>query len=181
MRKVLISIIAAFGLMLGGGAYARSAYMFDFTSIEGTPLSLDGYRGKAVLVVNTASRCGFTPQYAGLQSLWEKYRDRGLVVLGVPSNDFGAQEPGSEGEIKSFCEINFDIDFPMTAKEVVSGDNAHPFYKWSSEALGGLSKPRWNFHKILLDTEGNAVDWFAPTTTPNADKLISAIEAVLPG
>lgn len=181
MRKVLISIIAAFGLTLSGAAHAGSAHMFDFTSIEGTPLSLAGYRGKAVLVVNTASRCGFTPQYAGLQSLWEKYRDRGLVVLGVPSNDFGAQEPGSEGEIKSFCEVNFDIDFPMTAKEVVSGDNAHPFYKWSSEALGGLSKPRWNFHKILLDTEGNAVDWFAPTTTPNADKLISAIEAVLPG
>jgi glutathione peroxidase len=181
MRKILVTIIAALGFALSAGAHAGSVPMFDFTSIEGTPLSLADYRGKAVLVVNTATRCGFTPQYAGLQSLWEKYRDRGLVVLGVPSNDFGAQELGSEGEIKSFCEVNFDIDFPMTAKEVVSGDNAHPFYKWSGEELGGLSKPRWNFHKILLDTEGKAVDWFAPTTAPDADNLISAIEAVLPG
>jgi glutathione peroxidase len=181
MRKFLITIIAALGLVLSTAAQAGSVPMFEFTSIEGTPLSLADYRGKAVLVVNTASRCGFTPQYAGLQTLWEKYRDRGLVVLGVPSNDFGAQEPGSESEIKSFCDVNFDIDFPMTSKEVVSGDGAHPFYKWSGEELGGLSKPRWNFHKILLDTEGKAVDWFAPTTGPDADNLISAIEAVLPG
>jgi glutathione peroxidase len=172
--------ILALGLFLAGVAQAGSVPVFNFTSIEGQPLSLSEYRGKAVLVVNTASRCGFTPQYAGLQSLWEKYRDRGLVVLGVPSNDFGGQEPGSEAEIKSFCEVNFDIDFPMTAKEVVSGDGAHPFYKWAGEELGALSVPRWNFHKILLDTEGKAVDWFAPTTAPDADKLTAAIEKVLP-
>jgi len=172
--------ILALGLFLAGVAQAGSVPVFNFTSIEGQPLSLSEYRGKAVLVVNTASRCGFTPQYAGLQSLWEKYRDRGLVVLGVPSNDFGGQEPGSEAEIKSFCEVNFDIDFPMTAKEVVSGNGAHPFYKWAGEELGALSVPRWNFHKILLDTEGKAVDWFAPTTAPDADKLTAAIEKVLP-
>ena len=125
--------------------------MFSFTSIDGQPLSLADYRGKAVLVVNTASRCGFTHQYAGLQTLWETYRDRGLVVLGVPSNDFGAQEPGSETEIKEFCIVNFNIDFPMTEKQVVSGANAHPFYQWSGEQLGVLSKPKWNFYKILLD------------------------------
>jgi glutathione peroxidase len=181
MRKLITTIIIALGFSLANVAQAGSVPMFDFTSIEGTPLSLADYRGKAVLVVNTASRCGFTPQYTGLQSLWEKYRDRGLVVLGVPSNDFGAQEPGSESEIKSFCEVNFDIDFPMTAKEVVSGEAAHPFYKWAGEELGALSKPRWNFHKILLDTEGKTVDWFAPTTGPDADNLIAAIEAVLPG
>lgn len=172
--------ILALGLFLAGVAQSGSVPVFNFTSIEGQPLSLSEYRGKAVLVVNTASRCGFTPQYAGLQSLWEKYRDRGLVVLGVPSNDFGGQEPGSEAEIKSFCEVNFDIDFPMTAKEVVSGNGAHPFYKWAGEELGALSVPRWNFHKILLDTEGKAVDWFAPTTAPDADKLTAAIEKVLP-
>ena len=155
--------------------------MFSFTSIEGQPLSLADYRGKAVLVVNTASRCGFTHQYAGLQTLWETYRDRGLVVLGVPSNDFGAQEPGSETEIKEFCIVNFNIDFPMTEKQVVSGANAHPFYQWSGEQLGVLSKPKWNFYKILLDSDGNAVDWFASTTGPDANKLIAAIESVLPG
>lgn len=181
MRLIRSVFILAFGLLVGVGAQAGSVPVFNFTSIEGQPLSLSDYRGKAVLVVNTASRCGFTPQYAGLQSLWKKYRDRGLVVLGVPSNDFGAQEPGSEAEIKSFCEVNFDIDFPMTAKEVVSGQDAHPFYKWAGENLGELSKPRWNFHKILLDTEGKAVDWFAPTTAPDADRLTTAIEAALPG
>ena len=155
--------------------------MFSFTSIDGQPLSLADYRGKAVLVVNTASRCGFTHQYAGLQTLWETYRDRGLVVLGVPSNDFGAQEPGSETEIKEFCIVNFNIDFPMTEKQVVSGANAHPFYQWSGEQLGVLSKPKWNFYKILLDSDGNAVDWFASTTGPDANKLIAAIESVLPG
>jgi glutathione peroxidase len=181
MRLIRNVIFLALGLFIAAGAQAGSVPVFSFTSIEGQPLSLSDYRGKAVLVVNTASRCGFTSQYAGLQGLWEKYRDKGLVVLGVPSNDFGAQEPGSEAEIKSFCEVNFDIDFPMTTKEVVSGDAAHPFYKWAGDELGTLSVPRWNFHKILLDTKGKAVDWFAPNTTPDADKLISAIEAVLPG
>ena len=180
MRLIRSVFILALGLLAAAGAQTGSVPVFNFTSIEGQPLSLSDYHGKAVLVVNTASRCGFTPQYAGLQSLWEKYRDRGLVVLGVPSNDFGAQEPGSEAEIKSFCEVNFDIDFPMTSKEVVSGEAAHPFYKWAGENLGELSKPRWNFHKILLDTEGKAVDWFAPTTSPDAAKLTAAIQAVLP-
>jgi glutathione peroxidase len=181
MRKLIISLIAALGLATASAATAGSAHMFSFTSIEGQPLSLADYLGKAVLVVNTASRCGFTQQYAGLQALWETYRDRGLVVLGVPSNDFGAQEPGSETEIKEFCMVNFNIDFPMTEKQVVSGANAHPFYQWSGEQLGVLSKPKWNFYKILLDPDGKAVDWFASTTGPDANKLIAAIESVLPG
>jgi len=183
MRKLIISLFAVLGLAAASAAAAAagSAHMFSFTSIEGQPLSLADYRGKAVLVVNTASRCGFTHQYAGLQTLWETYRDRGLVVLGVPSNDFGAQEPGSETEIKEFCTVNFNIDFPMTEKQVVSGANAHPFYQWSGEQLGVLSKPKWNFYKILLDPDGKAVDWFASTTGPDADKLIAAIESILPG
>jgi glutathione peroxidase len=183
MRKLIISLFAVLGLAAASAAAAAagSAHMFSFTSIEGQPLSLADYRGKAVLVVNTASRCGFTHQYAGLQTLWETYRNRGLVVLGVPSNDFGAQEPGSETEIKEFCTVNFNIDFPMTEKQVVSGANAHPFYQWSGEQLGVLSKPKWNFYKILLDPDGKAVDWFASTTGPDADKLIAAIESILPG
>lgn len=190
MRHLIITIGAAFGLFSApiaqaesaqaGSAPAGSAHRFTFISIEGEPLSLSDYRGKAVLVVNTASRCVFTPQYEALQTLWERYRERGLVVLGVPSNDFGAQEPGSEAAIKEFCTVNFSIDFPMTEKQVVSGDDAHPFYLWAAGELGMFSKPRWNFHKILLDPKGNAVDWFAPTTRPDADTLIAAIERALP-
>ncbi|WP_193181689.1 glutathione peroxidase [Nisaea sediminum] len=163
-----------------GNAAATSAHDFSFVSIEGDPLPMKSYEGKAVLVVNTASFCGFTKQYSGLQELWQKYRDRGLVVLGVPSNDFGSQEPGTEAEIKEFCEVNFAIDFPMTEKQVVSGDGAHPFYRWAAEELGPMSKPRWNFYKILIGPDGRAVDWFASTTAPSADKLTRAVEAALP-
>ena len=179
MRLIRNVIFLALGLFVAAGAQAGSVPVFSFTSIEGQPLSLSDYRGKAVLVVNTASRCGFAPQYAGLQGLWEKYRDKGLVVLGVPSNDFGAQEPGSEAEIKSFCEVNFDIDFPMTTKEVVSGDAAHPFYKWAATHFGTLSKPRWNFHKYLVAPDGQLAGWFSTITSPTSDKVVRAIEAQL--
>ena len=124
------------------GAQATSAHQFTFDSIEGGELPLSDFAGKAVLVVNTASRCGFTPQYSELQELWSRYRSRGLVVLGVPSNDFGGQEPGTKAEIKTFCEVNFDVDFPMTDKVRVKGDEAHPFYAWAGQELGGLAKPR---------------------------------------
>src|SRR4051794_37377728 len=107
-----------------------SAHAFSFTSINGKPLKLSDFAGKPVLVVNTASECGLTPQYRGLQALWDSYRDRGLIVLGVPSNDFGGQEPGSEKQIQSFCETNYGVTFPMTAKEHVAGNAAHPLYKW---------------------------------------------------
>ena len=117
-----------------------TAYDFEFTSIDGKSLKLSGFKGKAILVVNTASECGFTPQYRGLQALWKKYKDRGLVVLGVPSNDFGRQEPGSESEIKYFCTENYAVDFPMTAKNAVIGANAHPLYKWIV-AEAKLTKP----------------------------------------
>jgi glutathione peroxidase len=157
-----------------------NAHDFGFTSIEGKPLPLESFSGKAVLVVNTASRCGFTHQYADLQSVWERYRNRGLVVLGVPSNDFGGQEPGSEAEIKQFCEVNFDIDFPMTSKVHVKGDQAHPFYKWAKQELGALAQPHWNFHKYLITPDGRLVDWFSTTTSPTADTVRRTIEGYLP-
>tara|TARA_E500000318_G_scaffold65462_2_gene60477 strand:- start:5328 stop:5885 length:558 start_codon:yes stop_codon:yes gene_type:complete len=171
-----------FGLiaMPAGQAGATNAHDFSFISIEGDPLSMKDYTGKAVLVVNTASFCGFTKQYEGLQALWDRYRERGLVVLGVPSNDFGAQEPGTAAEIKEFCAVNFAVDFPMTEKQAVSGKEAHPFYRWAAKELGPLSKPRWNFYKILINAEGKAIDWFASTTTPSSAKLIKAVEAILP-
>lgn len=157
----------------------KSAYDFVFTSIDGDPLPLSVFEGKVVLVVNTASRCGFTHQYADLQSVWQRYRDRGLVVLGVPSNDFGGQEPGTEAEIKTFCAVNFDVDFPMTAKVEVTGGDAHPFYKWALEELGFLAKPRWNFHKFLIGRDGRLADWFSTPTAPTSQKVTRAIEAQL--
>jgi len=158
----------------------KSAHDFSFSTIDGDPMSMSQFAGKAVLVVNTASKCGFTGQYAGLEALWDAYKDKGLVVLGVPSNDFGGQEPGTEAEIKQFCEANFDVSFPMTAKTVVKGQGAHPFYVWAKKTKGGLAAPKWNFHKYLIGPDGTLVDWFATTTGPSASKVTKAIENVLP-
>lgn len=159
---------------------AGDAYAFSFTAIDGKPLPLEQFRGKAVLVVNTASYCGFTSQYQQLQALWETYRDRGLVVLGAPSNDFGAQEPGSATEIKDFCETNFRVDFPLTDKVKVTGDDAHPFYRWAADELGFTAKPRWNFHKYLIDANGRLADWFSSVTDPASARVAKAVEAALP-
>lgn len=158
---------------------AGSAHDFTFRSIDGEPLPLDRYRGNALLVVNTASFCGFTRQYDELQSLWARYRDRGLVVLGVPSNDFGNQEPGSDAEIKTFCEVNFAVDFPLTSKEHVAGTEAHPFYRWAKDTLGPASAPRWNFHKYLVAPDGQIVRSFPTTTSPVSATVIGALEPYL--
>src|SRR5689334_15814537 len=133
-----------------GQEHRMSAHDFSFTSIDGKPLKLADFAGHPVLVVNTASECGLTPQYKGLEALWQKYRDRGFVVLGVPSNDFGRQEPGSAEEIKNFCTTRYSVDFPMTEKCHVIGGAAHPFYRWVADTLGEGGTPRWNFHKYLV-------------------------------
>ena len=156
-----------------------SAYDFEFKGIDGDPLPLSSFRDKAVLVVNTASQCGLTPQYDGLEALWSQYRDQGLVVLGVPSNDFGAQEPGTESEIKSFCETRFSVDFPMTAKAIVKGDAAHPFYKWAKSELGEAAEPKWNFHKILIGKDGRLVAGFGSRTEPGDPAVVAAIDGAL--
>ena len=158
---------------------AKSAHTFSFRAIDGAEMPLSTFAGKTVLVVNTASQCGFTKQYGELQALWTRYRARGLVVLGVPSNDFGGQEPGSEAEIKDFCRVNFDVDFPLTAQTVVKGADAHPFYKWAADTLGGMAKPRWNFHKYLIAPDGRLVDWFSTPTAPTSSKVVRAVEANL--
>ncbi|MEK9672260.1 MAG: glutathione peroxidase [Rhodospirillaceae bacterium] len=157
-----------------------TAHDFTFTAIDGAPLPLKSLAGKAVMIVNTASQCGYTPQYTDLQALWAKYKDRGFVLLGVPSNDFGGQEPGTEKQIKEFCEVNFNVDFPLTQKAKVKGDDAHPFYKWAAGELGFAAKPRWNFHKYLIAPDGKLTDWFSTPTSPTAPKVIKAVEAVLP-
>lgn len=174
---IAASILAAFSFLTTGPAMAATAHDFDFVSIEGTPMPLSAFKGKAVLVVNTASMCGFTPQYKGLQTLWQQYKDKGLVVLGVPSNDFGGQEPGSEAKIKEFCEVNFAVDFPMTSKYAVKGDAAHPFYKWATTEKG---EPKWNFHKYLIAPDGKLVQAFGSRTAPDSTELTAAIEKVLP-
>ncbi|SCA56561.1 Glutathione peroxidase [Candidatus Terasakiella magnetica] len=178
MRILLLSLLALGFVMTT--AHAKTAYDFSFQSIDGENLPLSKFKGQAILVVNTASFCGFTKQYDGLQALWDTYRDKGLVVLGVPSNDFGKQEPGTENEIKEFCEVNFNINFPMTEKTVVKGKEAHPFYKWAKQELGFVAAPKWNFHKYLIDGDGNLVDWFATTTSPSSSKVQKQVEAILP-
>ena len=175
---LILGAIATF--MRPRPASAANAHDFAFRAIEGGDMPLARFKGKAVLVVNTASQCGFTKQYADLQELWRRYRERGLVVLGVPSNDFGGQEPGSEAEIKKFCTVNFDVDFPLAAKEIVKGDGAHPFYKWAAGELGIIAIPRWNFHKYLIAPDGKLVDWFSTPTDPLSSQVTSAIEALLP-
>ncbi|MFD2234954.1 glutathione peroxidase [Phaeospirillum tilakii] len=148
-------------------------------ALNGGAIDPDSLRGKVVLVVNTASKCGFTPQYAGLEALWREFRERGLVVLGVPSNDFGGQEPGAEAEIASFCAVNYGVDFPLLAKQAVSGPKAHPFYLWAAERTGPLGVPRWNFHKLLITRDGRLLDWFSSITAPDSDRLRSAIDRAL--
>ena len=168
--------------MLKGGimpAAAATAHDFSFTSIDGGDLPLETYRGKVVLLVNTASMCGFTGQYEGLQSLWTEYKDKGLVVLGVPSDDFGGQELDDAKQVKEFCTLNYGIDFPMADIVHVKGPNAHPYYKWIADAHGGLAVPRWNFHKHVIDGNGDLVDWFASTTGPKSGRLRKAIETAL--
>jgi len=176
-------MVFAFLSFLTGPAVAadpvNSAHDFTFTAIEGGALPLAQYKGKVVLLVNTASQCGFTPQYEGLQAVWERYRERGLVVLGVPSNDFGGQEPGSEAEIKEFCAVNFSVDFPLTAKEHVVGAEAHPFYRWAAGVLGPMTAPRWNFHKYLIAPDGSLASWFPTRASPTSEEVVRAIEALL--
>ena len=156
-----------------------TAYAFSFKRLEGGDLRLAEKAGKPILVVNTASLCGYTPQYAGLEQLWRRYRDQGLLVLGVPSNDFGGQEPGTEAEIKRFCERQYAVDFPLTAKEHVSGGEAHPFYQWAAGVAGEAAAPRWNFHKYLVGPDGQLAAWFPTKTSPTAAEVTAAIEEAL--
>ena len=156
-------------------AYDKLAYEFDFNGIEGNLISLNEYKDKVIVVVNVASRCGFTNQYEDLQSLWSKYKDKNVVVIGVPTNNF-KQEPGSNKEIKDFCETNFNINFPMTEKIDVIGNNAHPFFKWAKDNHGKSAIPKWNFHKIIIGKNGKVADTFSSITKPSSKKFIDLIE-----
>jgi glutathione peroxidase len=155
------------------------AFDFSFRKIDGGELPLAPWRGRPVLVVNTASECGYTPQYRDLEILWRSFRERGFVLLGVPSNDFGAQEPGAEEEIKSFCERNYQIDFPLAAKEQVIGRSAHPFYRWIVAELGEAGAPRWNFHKYLIGPEGAIIGAWPARINPTDPTIVGEIEKAL--
>jgi glutathione peroxidase len=156
-----------------------TAHAFSFQSLEGKPMPLSQYAGKPMVIVNTASKCGFTPQYKGLEALWQANRDKGLVVLGVPSNDFGGQEPGTHDEIKSFCELRFGVDFPLTEKVAVTGPDAHPLFKWIAEKGGFLGRPHWNFYKYLIGPDGRFVDWYSSITAPGSGRFTKAVEKLM--
>lgn len=156
-----------------------NAYAFEFAALDGSRLSLGAYRGQVILLVNTASQCGFTPQYAGLQALWDRYRSRGLVVIGVPSNDFGEQEPGTAREIAAFCTGRYAVDFPLTARVHVLGADAHPLYRWIAERLGEDMAPRWNFHKYLIGRDGELAGVWPSRVEPLQSELLGAIEEAL--
>ncbi|WP_421811151.1 glutathione peroxidase [Flagellimonas sp.] len=154
-------------------------YTFEAARLDGTPESMEKYKGKTIIVVNTASKCGLTPQYEGLEALYKNYNDQGLVVLGFPCNQFGNQEPGNAEDIQEFCQANYGVSFPMFAKIDVNGSNAHPIFKYLKSQLSGLlgGKIKWNFTKFLIDKTGKPIKRFAPTTEPNA--MVSYIEKIL--
>ncbi|OYY05788.1 MAG: glutathione peroxidase [Acidocella sp. 35-58-6] len=156
-----------------------SAYDFSFETLQGQPYPLKDLSGRPLVVVNTASKCGFTPQYKGLEALWRDHKESGLVVIGVPSNDFGAQEPGSADEISAFCELNYGVDFPMMAKVHVKGANAHPFFKWAGSQGGFMASPKWNFFKYLVGKDGQLMEWFSSITAPESEKFQAAISKLL--
>ncbi len=158
--------------------YKKIFYDFKINSISGDVINLNEFKGKPVLVVNTASYCGFTKQYNDMQELWEKYRERGLVVLGIPSNSFN-QEKKNNNEVKEFCEVNFSINFPLTEITNVKGDNAHEIYKWAKENYGKSAVPKWNFYKILINKDGIIEDTYASLTKPTSNKITKKIESLL--
>jgi glutathione peroxidase len=162
----------------GEGGHMQG-FDFEFTAIDGAKLPLSQFRGHPMLVVNTASFCGYTPQYADLEALWRRYRDQGLVVIGIPSNDFGEQEPGSATEIKQFCETNYQVDFPLTEKQTVVGAGAHPFFRWIGEELGEAGVPRWNFHKYLIAPDGSLAGAWPSRVKPTAGEVTGEIDRLL--
>jgi glutathione peroxidase len=180
-RQLLVLMLAgAASPAFGQGMSSRTAYTFSFPSLKGETINLADYTGKPLLIVNTASLCGFTPQYAGLQELWTKFGERGLVVIGVPSNDFGGQEPGNEKEISETAHHQYGVSFPIAAKAAVRGTNAHPFYKWAAtERPNDL--PRWNFHKYLIGRDGHIADAFPERVEPTDTRVVTAIARQLDG
>ena len=181
MKKKLVFGIILFMLFFKNTVlanYNKVFYDFNIESINGEIIDFSAYKNKVVLVVNTASYCGFTKQYSDLQKLWDQYKSKGLVVLGIPSNSFN-QEKKNNSEVKEFCEVNFDINFPLSIITEVKGQNAHEIFKWAKKNYGNSAIPKWNFHKILINKDGKVEDTFASFTKPTSNKLIKKIEEIL--
>ena len=178
MRKSLLVFILfmIFFQNTSSAKYEKLAYDFSFNDLDGSKINLSSFKNKVIVIINVASQCGFTNQYEDMQSIWERYQKDGLIIIGIPSNDFGNQEPGSESEIKTFCEAKFGITFPMTEKVIVKGDNAHPFYQWAKDNYGKSAIPKWNFHKIIIGKDGKVADTFSSITKPSSKKFIDLIE-----
>ena len=157
----------------------KTLFDFKINSINGDELNFSDFKGQTLLLVNVASNCGFTKQYDDLQKLYEDFKDKGFTVIGIPSNQFGNQEPGANSEIKNFCETNFNITFPMTSKYDVKGDNAHPIYIWAKDTYGKSTVPKWNFHKILINKDGKIDDTFASFTGPMSKKIKNKLDQIL--
>ena len=179
IKIVLLIIMFSLFASKVSSQYEKLAYDFEFKDLDGSSLSLSEYKDKIIIVVNVASQCGFTRQYDDMQFVWEKYREKGIVVLGIPSNDFGEQEPGSNAEIKNFCKSKFGITFPMAEKVSVKGEKAHPFYEWARKNHGNSAIPKWNFHKIIIGKNGKVIDTFTSITKPTSTNFINLIEKLL--
>ncbi len=181
MKKIVLIVFTIFMFFLKNTAsanYEKKFYDFSIVSITGETINFNDYKNKAVLIVNTASYCGFTKQYDELQELWDLYKSRGLIVIGVPSNSFN-QEKNSNNDVKEFCEVNFNINFPLTTITEVKGENAHELFKWAKDNHGKSAVPKWNFHKILINKEGKVEDTFASFTNPMSKKIIKKLEKIL--
>jgi glutathione peroxidase len=176
--KSWISAVAGFFLAAGSVVAANSVYEFTMDTIDGTPQNLSAYKGQVLLIVNTASKCGFTPQYAGLQDLYEKHKNRGLVVLGFPANNFMGQEPGTNEEIQQFCSTRFHVTFPMFGKISVKSGDMHPLYVWLTSDPNGAAVS-WNFNKFLIGRDGKLIAHFGSRTTPDSEELTAAIKSAL--
>lgn len=159
---------------------STTAYDFELSALSGKPMPLAAYRGRPLMIVNTASACGLTPQFAGLEALWREFKDQGLVVIGVPSNDFGRQEPHDGEDIGAFCARNYGVDFPMAGKRPVRGRDADPLFRWLARESGVLGRPLWNFHKYLIGRDGKLKTWFSSLTPPDAGRVRRAVLATLP-
>ena len=180
-KKIIITIIvimfSSFNKSIAN--YEKVFFDFNIKSLDGEIIEMSNYKNKAVLLVNVASNCGFTKQYSELQDLWLTYKDKGLIVMGIPSNQFGGQEPGTNDAIKNFCEVNFNVNFPMSEKVNVKGEKSHPIYIWAKENYGKSAIPKWNFHKILINKEGKIHSTYSSITKPTSGKIIREIKTIL--
>ncbi len=178
LMRIFITLLALMFFSSSSNSSEGSFYDFNIKSITGEEIKLSDYKDKVVLLVNTASQCGFTPQYSGLQKIYDRYKNDDFIVLGVPSDDFN-QELSNDSDVKKFCEIRYGVNFPMTSIQKIKGDNAHPLYKWIASNVSVIAQPRWNFHKYLISKDGQILNWYSSMTSPTSDGLTKQIEEAL--